>query len=115
MYYIGGIDPTCTAEDLLQYCADSCPLLDCRLMPSRRTGTRSAYMYVAEDYINSMILTAGLIHQLIHSQHTSRKKESTDIGTEERKKFRQRNWGSNPGPLVFRTSALTTELSRRSR
>ena len=34
--------------------------------------------------------------QLIHSQHTSRKKESTDIGTEERKKFRQCNWGSNP-------------------
>ena len=32
-----------------------------------------------------------------------------------KEKFRQRNWGSNPGPLALRTSALTTELSRHSR
>ena len=50
------------------------------------------------DHINRLIMT-GLIHQLIHSQHTSQKKESSDIGTEERKKFMQRNWGSNPGPV----------------
>ena len=65
-------------------------------------------------YVNKLILT-GSIHQLIHSQNTSRKKESTDIGTEERTKFRQCNWGSNPGPLLLRTSALTTELSPHSR
>ena len=41
-------------------------------------------------------------------------KESTDIGTEKPKKFRQREWGSNPVPLVMRTSALTAELSCRS-
>ena len=35
--------------------------------------------------------------QLIHSQHTSRKKDSTDIGTEERKKFKQHN----RGPLSY--------------
>ena len=52
---------------------------------------------------------------LFHSQPTSQKKESTDIRTEEGKKFRQRNWVSKPRPLVLRTSALTTELSRRSR
>ena len=34
---------------LLPYCEDSCPLLDCRLMPSRRTGTRSACVEAAED------------------------------------------------------------------
>ena len=44
-----------------------------------------------------------------------RLKESTDIGTEKRKKFGQRDWGSNPGPLVMRASALAAELSRRSR
>ena len=27
---------------------DQCPLIDCRLMPSRRTGTQSAYVEVAE-------------------------------------------------------------------
>ena len=32
-----------------------------------------------------------------------------------KEKFRQRNWGSNPGPLALRASALTTELSRHSR
>ena len=42
-------------------------------------------------------------------------KESADIGTEKRKKFRQRAWGSNPEPLVMRTSALSADLSRRSR
>ena len=49
VFYVGGIAPTCTAEDLLLYCEDSCPLLDCRLMPSRRTGTRSACVEAAED------------------------------------------------------------------
>ena len=44
-----------------------------------------------------------------------RSKEGTDIGTEKRKKFRQRDWGLNPGPLVMRTSALTAELSRCNR
>ena len=45
------------------------------------------------------------------------KKESTDTATEERKKFRQRNLGSNPGPLVSRPgrSAVTmTSTYRRS-
>ena len=49
VFYVGGIAPPCTAEDLPLYCKDSCPLLDCRLMPSRHTGTRSAYVEVAED------------------------------------------------------------------
>ena len=33
---------------------------------------------------------------------------------EGKEKFRQRNWGSNPGHLVLRTSTLTTELSHHS-
>ena len=47
-------------------------------------------------------------------QHTSRRKKSLTLGRK-KEKFRQRNWGSNPGPLALRTSALTTELSRHSR
>ena len=51
VYNVGGIAPTCTAEDLPLFCEGTCPLLvlGCRLMPSRRTGTRSAYVAVAED------------------------------------------------------------------
>ena len=55
------------------------------------------------------------IHPLIHYKHTSRKKESTDIGTDERKKIQVAQLGIEAGPLVLRTSALTTELTRRSR
>ena len=56
MFSVGGIAPTCTAKDLLLYCEDSCPLLvvDCRLMPSPRTGTRSAYVEVAEDLLQRL-------------------------------------------------------------
>ena len=54
------------------------------------------------------------IHPLIHYKHTSRKKESTDIGTDERKKIQVAQLGIEAGPLVLRTSALTTELSRCS-
>ena len=39
---------------------------------------------------NNLLFKRPQINQLIHSQHTSWKKESTHIGTEERKKFRQR-------------------------
>ena len=47
-------------------------------------------------------------------QHTSRRKKALTLEWR-KEKFRQRNWGSNPGSLVLRTSALTTELSRHSR
>ena len=43
-------------------------------------------------------------------KHTSPRKKALTLGRR-KEKFRQRNWGSNPGPLVLRTSALTTELS----
>ena len=48
VFYVGGIAPECSVEDLQQFCEDQCPLIDCRLMPSRRTGTQSAYVEVAE-------------------------------------------------------------------
>ena len=47
-------------------------------------------------------------------QHTSRRKKALTLGWR-KEKFRQRNWGSNPGPFILRASALTTELSRHSR
>ena len=47
-------------------------------------------------------------------QYTSRRKKALTLGPR-KEKFRQRNLGSNPGPLALRTSALTTELSRHSR
>ena len=46
-------------------------------------------------------------------QHTSRRKKALTLGRR-KEKFRQRYWGSNPGSLALRTSALTTELSRHS-
>ena len=48
VFYVGGIAPECSVEDLQQFCEDQCPLIDCRLMPSRRTGTQSAYVTVSK-------------------------------------------------------------------
>ena len=62
--------------------------------------------------INRLILT-GLKRQVIHSKQNSRKKESTDIGTEERKNIQAARLGIEPRPLALRTSALTIELSLR--
>ena len=53
----------------------------------------------------------NLEHLIKPFQHTSRRKKGLTLGPR-KEKFRQRNWGSNPGLLALRTSALTTELSR---
>ena len=42
----------------------------------------------------------------------SSSKESTDIMSEKWKEVRERNWGSNPGPLVMHTSALTSRQKK---
>ena len=51
--YVGGIDPECCAEDLQDFCKDVCPLMGCRVMPSRRTGTRCAYIEVDETKVET--------------------------------------------------------------
>ena len=52
-FYVGGIDPECCAEDLQDFCKDVCPLMGCRVMPSRRTGTRCAYIEVDETKVET--------------------------------------------------------------
>ena len=41
------------AEDLQDFCKDVCPLMGCRVMPSRRTGTRCAYIEVDETKVET--------------------------------------------------------------
>ena len=55
-FYVGGIDLACSVEDVTHFCKnESCPLLDCRLVPSRRCGTQSAYVTVAEQQAESFL------------------------------------------------------------
>ena len=68
----------------------------------------------ARSYVTSLNYFSYFFkfYQLIKPfQHTSRRKKALTLGRRKEK----RNWGSNPGPLVLRTSALTTELSCHSR
>lgn len=50
VYFLGGINPECTKEDVQDFCsASSCPVLECKVMPSRRFGTVSARLVIAES------------------------------------------------------------------
>ncbi len=49
VFYLGGVSLECSAEDITSFCSSHCTLLDCRMMPSRRTGTLSARLIVSSD------------------------------------------------------------------
>ena len=49
VYFVGGINPDCTSEDIENFCRPHCPLLQCRIVPSRRYGTQAARLTVAES------------------------------------------------------------------
>ncbi len=49
VYYLGGVSPDCSAEDILEFCTQHCRLVECRMMNSRRTGTQSARIVVPAD------------------------------------------------------------------
>ena len=59
VFYVGGIDPACTAEDLKFFCEKKhCPLLACRFLPSRRSGTQAAYVVIADSQTSSFLSIA---------------------------------------------------------
>ena len=49
VYYLGGISPECSAEDIQNFCDPGCRLIECRMLPSRRYGTQAARLVVPEN------------------------------------------------------------------
>lgn len=50
VFYLGGIDAQCSSDDIIQYCRDrNVRVASCRLLPSKRFGTTSARLSVAEE------------------------------------------------------------------
>jgi len=49
VFYLGGIAPGCSADDVVGHCSDLFPILSCRMLPSRRFGTQAARIVVGED------------------------------------------------------------------
>ena len=46
VYYFGGINPNCAADDIVSFCRPYCNILDCRILSSKRTGTQSARLVI---------------------------------------------------------------------
>ena len=70
-FYAGGIDPECCAEDLQDFCKDVCPLMGCRVMPSRRTGTRCAYIEVDETKVEETFRSTGIWPENLYARDWS--------------------------------------------
>ncbi len=49
VFYLGGISTECSSEDVVSFCGDSCPLIECRIMRSKRNGTQAARIVVSES------------------------------------------------------------------
>ena len=48
-FFVGGINPECTREDIKNFCQLHCQVIECRMIPSRMYGTQSARLVVAES------------------------------------------------------------------
>ena len=46
VYYLGGINPNCAADDIVSFCRPYCNILDCRILSSKRTGTQAARLVI---------------------------------------------------------------------
>ena len=49
VFYVGGMNPQCTAEDLRSFCSEFLEVIDCRVMPSSRYGTVAARLVVRSE------------------------------------------------------------------
>ena len=54
VFYVGGISLTCTSQDIVGFLKDQCPVLQCRMIPSRRRGTQAAYVVIPESHADDM-------------------------------------------------------------
>ena len=49
VFYLGGINTNCSAEDIVSFCEDHCQLIECQTMPSKRSGTQAARLVVKDS------------------------------------------------------------------
>ncbi len=49
VFYLGGINTECSSEDIVSFCGAVCPVTDCRIMRSNRTGTQAARIVIQEN------------------------------------------------------------------
>lgn len=54
VFYLGGVDPNCTSEDLANFCKEKCRIMECRMMPSRRAGTIAARIVVEMEHAEKL-------------------------------------------------------------
>ena len=54
VFYLGGIAPECSVEDIETFASEYCSLLECRMMTSKRTGTQAARIVIAEDEVDKL-------------------------------------------------------------
>ncbi len=52
VFYLGGVNPDCSAEDITTFCAQHCSILQCQMMTSRRTGTQAARIIVSSNDVD---------------------------------------------------------------
>ena len=55
VFYVGGISLICTSQDIVGFLKDRCPVLQCRMIPSRRRRTQAAkamcfFFYVSRHF-----------------------------------------------------------------
>ena len=79
VFYLGGVSPECSAEDIHSFCDSHCSLIDCRMLPSRRFGTQAARIVVQEDY--ATILEAMEWPQHLHLRKWNFHNSGTESGS----------------------------------
>ena len=79
VFYLGGVSPECSAEDIHSFCDSHCSLIDCRMLPSRRFGTQAARIVVQEDY--ATILEAIEWPQHLHLRRWNFHNSGTESGS----------------------------------
>ena len=49
VFYLGGISLECSNDDIISFCENQCPVIDCRVMSLQRNGTLSAEIVISEE------------------------------------------------------------------
>ena len=49
VFYLGGISLECSNDDIILFCENQCPVIDCCVMSLRRNGTLSARIVISEE------------------------------------------------------------------
>ena len=49
VFYLSGISLESSNDDIISFCENQCPVIDCRVMSLRRNGTLSARIVISEE------------------------------------------------------------------